>query len=102
MFANEFEESAIELGRIIEEFDRSKPLLQEAYTILRPILDDALAGILRTPGQLPNRTFFFGMYEHSLPAHYLRNVALMNALARFDEAWQHARSHGIAAGPREK
>jgi hypothetical protein len=83
--------AAGQLSVIVDRFDQSKPLLREAYMILRPILDEVLAGKLKVPGQLPHRAFFFGMYEDSLPAHYLNDANLMNALGDFDEAWRDPR-----------
>lgn len=79
---------ARKLSEIIESLNRSRPLIDEAYTILRPLLDDVLAGRLEGPGQLPHRTFFFGMHDSSFPANYLNDVDFMNALADFDEAWR--------------
>lgn len=78
------------LSEVIDRLDQSKPLLREAYSLLRPILDGALSGRLPVPGQLPNRTFFFGMHEDSLPAYYLSDTVFMNALGDFDEAWKKA------------
>ena len=80
--------AAGKLSEIIESLDRSRPLLQEAYGFLRPLIDDALAGRLKAPGQLSNRTFFFGMYDNSLPSRYLTDVDFMNALGEFDQAWR--------------
>jgi hypothetical protein len=88
MSNSELVNAAIRLSAIIEELDQSKPLLREAYTILRPILSEALSGKLHKPGELPHRRFFYGMYEDSLPAHFLSDVSFMNAIADFDEAWQ--------------
>ncbi|UVW27255.1 hypothetical protein [Massilia sp. H6] len=88
MSAQRLHNAASNLKEIVEGFDQSKPLLEDAYKILRPILDEALAGKLQAPGALPHRSFFFGMYEDSLPAHYLSDTRLMNALADFDEAWR--------------
>jgi hypothetical protein len=88
--------AASKLSEIIERLDHSKPLIGEAYAILRPILDDALAGKLQIPGQLPHRRFFFGMQEDSLPAHYLSDTSFMNALGDFDASWrQQKRSANI-------
>jgi hypothetical protein len=81
--------AANRLSEIIESFNRSQPLIDEAYAILRPLLNDALTGNLKGPGELPHRTFFFGMQENSLPAHYLKDVDFMNAIAEFDDAWRH-------------
>jgi hypothetical protein len=92
MFEQELVEAARKLSGVIDNLDQSKPLLREAYMVLRPIVNDALAGKLKVPGQLPHRTFFFGMYEDSLPAHYLSDTILMNALGDFDEAWQQAKA----------
>lgn len=83
--------AAKKLSEVIDNLDQSKPLLREAYTVLRPIVNDALAGRLQIPGQLPHRTFFFGMYEDSLPANYLSDTIFMNALGDFDEAWRRAK-----------
>jgi hypothetical protein len=88
MSNSEFIDASNRLSAIIEELDQTKPLLQEAYQILRPILNEALSGKLCGPGELPHRRFFYGMYEDSLPANYLNNVRLMNAIAEFDEAWR--------------
>jgi hypothetical protein len=83
--------AARRLSEVIENLDQSSPLLREAYSVLRPIVDDALAGRLRIPGQLPHRSFFFGMYEDSLPAHYLSDTIFMNAIGDFDDAWRQAK-----------
>jgi hypothetical protein len=83
--------AAGKLSEVIDNLDQSKPLLREAYTVLRPIVDSALAGKLPIPGQLPHRTFFFGMYENSLPANYLGDTVFMNTLGDFDEAWRQAK-----------
>lgn len=91
MQENDLVKSAKRLSDVIEALDQSKPLLDEAYATLRPIVDDALAGRLRVPGQLPHRTFFFGMYEDSLPAFHLSDTVFMNALGDFDEAWRQAK-----------
>lgn len=88
----DFVRAAKKLSDVIEHLDQSKPLLREAYVVLRPIVDDALVGRLQVPGQLPHRTFFFGMYEDSLPAHHLNDTAFMNALAEFDQAWRQAKA----------
>jgi hypothetical protein len=88
MSHSELVDAAKRLSAIIEDFDQSKVLLREAYEILRPILNDVLSGTLHTPGELPRRQFFYGMYENSLPAHYLSDVRLMNAIAEFDETWR--------------
>lgn len=80
--------AARKLSEVIDNLDQTKQLLREAYLVLRPIVDDALAGKLQIPGQLPHRTFFFGMYEDSLPANYLSDTVLMNVLGDFDEAWR--------------
>jgi hypothetical protein len=88
MSNDEFVDASNRLSAIIEELDRTKPLLREAYQILRPILNAALSGELSGPGELPHRRFFYGMYEDSLPANYLNDVRLMNAIAAFDEAWR--------------
>jgi hypothetical protein len=90
MSENRLIASAKRLSEIINGLDKSKYLINEAYQILRPILDDAVSGKLQTPGRLPHRTFFFGMYEDSLPAHYLNDATLMNAIGDFDNAWQQA------------
>lgn len=90
MAKQEFMSAAKRLSDVIENLDKSKPLLREAHAILRPIVDNALAGTLPLPGRLPHRAFFFGMYEDSLPANYLSDIALMNALGDFDEAWQNS------------
>jgi hypothetical protein len=91
MSENELVYAARKLSEVIDNLDQSKPLLREAYTVLRPIVNDALAGKLQIPGQLPHRIFFFGMYEDSLPAHYLSDTIFMNALGEFDEAWRQAK-----------
>jgi hypothetical protein len=88
----EFVDASNRLSAIIEELDRTKSILQEAYQILRPILNEALSGKLCGPGELPRRTFFYGMYEDSLAANYLNDVRLMNAIAEFDEAWRKVES----------
>lgn len=75
------------LSDVIEAMDKSQPLLAQAYAILRPILDDVLAEKITSKGSLPHRKFFFGMYEDSLPAHYLHYAELMNAISDFDNAW---------------
>jgi hypothetical protein len=82
-------DAAKKLSEVIDGLDQSQPLLREACTLLRPIINSALAGTLPVPGHLPHRSFFFGMQEDSLPAHYLGDTFLMNALGDFDEAWQH-------------
>lgn len=83
--------AARKLSEVVDNLDQTKPLLREAYVVLRPILNDALAGKLQIPGQLPHRSFFFGMYEDSLPANYLSDTVFMNALGDFDEAWRKAK-----------
>jgi hypothetical protein len=82
-------DAARKLNEVLDGLDQSQPLLREACTLLRPIINSALAGTLPIPGQLPHRSFFFGMQEDSLPAHYLSETVFMNALGEFDEAWQH-------------
>jgi hypothetical protein len=80
--------SVEKLLAMLDRLDLSKPILQEVRTVLYPIVRHALAGDLKLPTRLPNRTFFLGMYEHSLPAHYLSDTTLLNAIAEFDEALQ--------------
>jgi hypothetical protein len=43
------------LSEVIDSLDQSQPLLREAYTVLRPIVNRALAGQLPIPGQLPQQ-----------------------------------------------
>jgi hypothetical protein len=88
MSQEEFISSAHTLSAMIEELDQTQPLLREADQILRPILNEVISGRIQRCGQLPHRNFFYGMYEDSLPAHYLGDVKLMNAIADFDEAWR--------------
>ncbi|HEU0367774.1 MAG TPA: hypothetical protein VFR42_01105 [Candidatus Acidoferrum sp.] len=92
MSEHELVNAAEKLSEVIENLDQSKSLLRKAYSILRPIVNDALAGRLQIPGELPHRIFFFGMYEDSLPANYLSDTLFMNALGDFDEAWRQAKA----------
>jgi hypothetical protein len=80
--------SAEKLRTVLDRLDLSKPILKEIYAILYPIVCNALAGGSELPPRLPNRTFFFGMHEHSLPAHFLNETDLLNSIAEFDEALQ--------------
>jgi hypothetical protein len=80
--------SAEKLRAVLDRLDLSKPILEETYAILYPIVCKALAGSLELPSRLPNRTFFFGMQEDSLPAHFLNETDLLNSIAEFDEALQ--------------
>lgn len=92
MSEHELVKAARKLSNVIENLDQSKPLLREAYNVLRPIVNDALAGTLQIPGQLPHRSFLFGMYEDSLPANYLSDAVFMNALGDFDQTWRQAKA----------
>lgn len=92
MSGQELVKAARKLSDVIDNLDQTKPLLRDAYLVLRPIVDDALASNLPIPGQLPHRTFFFGMYEDSLPANYLSDTVFMNSLGDFDEAWRKAKT----------
>jgi hypothetical protein len=83
--------SAEKLRAVLDRLDTSKPTLEEAYMILYPIVCQALGGkTLKLPSALPNRTFFFGMQEHSLPSHHLNETDLLNFIAEFDDALQNA------------
>jgi hypothetical protein len=50
-----------------------------------------LLASFRFPGNSRTGTYFFGMYEDSLPANYLSDTVFMNALGDFDEAWRKAK-----------
>jgi hypothetical protein len=88
---DELMESAKSLLNILNNMKLSDPLMDEAYHILHPIIEQVILKKGSLPARLPNRDFFFGMHEDSLPAHYLDHVTLMNAIGEFDKALKKAR-----------
>lgn len=52
--------SAKKLLHILEQLDLSNPMLDEAFSILRPIVGQVIYGKMDFPTKLPNRSFFLG------------------------------------------
>lgn len=77
-------ERARKLWEILERRDQNEPIMNEAVTILIPMLKLALTTQVGLPEKLPK--FIWGMHDWEFSARYLRDAELLNALGDFEDS----------------